>query len=310
MGKRKIVFIVAFSLMASVITGSSLVMASSQNVPYMGSNDMYSYAYEGEIDEYVAAEDYEYLIEDADKKFLTEADIGTMPIQVACYAKNEIYARHGRKFVSHELQEYFDRQPWYHGRIEAYNFDEDKMLNRFEKENAYLLTVREKALSYNGKGYVLDEMDYTDDINFVENWLENSKNETYNIMSNAKVYSNSGSAYISTDYFLITCPENPKWSWIQLDNTSFKIYYNPAKKAGYGGNVVTIRAYDAGDTSYENLPSWRVCGRSYNKTYVAILPTDVQFDASSKNQAEAYRILSEWANTLDENNGGKTFTIK
>ncbi|MDO5416701.1 MAG: YARHG domain-containing protein, partial [Lachnospiraceae bacterium] len=38
--------------------------------------------------------------------------------------KNQFYAVYGRKFKSLELQEYFEKQPWYEGTIEGDRFDE------------------------------------------------------------------------------------------------------------------------------------------------------------------------------------------
>ena len=53
-------------------------------------------------------------------------------------AKNEIYARHGRRFKDSELQAYFDSQPWYNGTIEPEAFDEG-VLNEIEKDNIKIL---------------------------------------------------------------------------------------------------------------------------------------------------------------------------
>lgn len=41
------------------------------------------------------AKAYEFIIPDVDIEYLSSADIQDMPLQVVCYAKNEIYARHG-----------------------------------------------------------------------------------------------------------------------------------------------------------------------------------------------------------------------
>lgn len=50
-------------------------------------------------------------------------------------AKNEIFARKGRKFKNAELQSYFNEKSWYHGVIESDDFDPDTMLNDAEKAN-------------------------------------------------------------------------------------------------------------------------------------------------------------------------------
>ena len=47
---------------------------------------------------------YGYILQDSSWTYLTSDDIADMPLQVICYAKNEIYARNGRMFVSGELQ--------------------------------------------------------------------------------------------------------------------------------------------------------------------------------------------------------------
>ena len=63
------------------------------------------------------AKAYEFIIPDVDIEYLSSADIQDMPLQVVCYAKNEIYARHGRMFQSQELTNYFEEQLWYYGCI-------------------------------------------------------------------------------------------------------------------------------------------------------------------------------------------------
>ena len=54
-------------------------------------------------------------------------------------AKNEIYARHGRKFGNDYLQQYFNQCSWYQGTISAKKFD-DAVLNETEKKNVELLS--------------------------------------------------------------------------------------------------------------------------------------------------------------------------
>ena len=63
----------------------------------------------------VAKKDSEYIIPDSNSRYLTESDISGLSLQQLNYAKNEIYARRGRKFDSVELQEYFGSKSWYRG---------------------------------------------------------------------------------------------------------------------------------------------------------------------------------------------------
>ena len=70
------------------------------------------------------------------------------------YAKNEIYARHGRKFKSQELQRYFGSKSWYNGRIEPDNFD-ISVFNDYERKNTEFLASVEMSMAPNG--YELDK---------------------------------------------------------------------------------------------------------------------------------------------------------
>lgn len=97
----------------------------------------------------VAKKDSEYIIPDSNSRYLTESDISGLSLQQLNYAKNEIYARRGRKFDSVELQEYFGSKSWYRGMIEPSQFTND-MLNDYEIKNADLLSAREFAIDSGG----------------------------------------------------------------------------------------------------------------------------------------------------------------
>ncbi len=62
-------------------------------------------------------------------------------------ARNEIYARHGRKFEDEALQRYFDICSWYYGTIEPTNFSAD-VLNNFELENLKIIGEYEIKMGY------------------------------------------------------------------------------------------------------------------------------------------------------------------
>ena len=93
------------------------------------------------------------ILPDSDDRLLTERDISGLSLQQINYAKNEIYARHGRRFLSPELQNYFDAQPWYRGTVDADQFDES-ILSDIEKKNAEFLAEVEFSIEPNG--YKLD----------------------------------------------------------------------------------------------------------------------------------------------------------
>ncbi len=98
--------------------------------------------------------DGDYIIENSSRELLTEDDIKDLSLKELNYAKNEIYARHGRKFASKELQDYFNSKDWYSGTIEPEDFS-DYSLNDVELANAKLLKDREYSIDPNG--YPLDK---------------------------------------------------------------------------------------------------------------------------------------------------------
>ena len=83
------------------------------------------------------------IIPDSDSRKLTEDDLKGLDADTLRIARNEIYARHGRKFTDKKLQEHFAKMPWYAALIEPEDFDE-KVLNEIEKYNLELIGKLEK----------------------------------------------------------------------------------------------------------------------------------------------------------------------
>lgn len=99
----------------------------------------------------------DYILPDSSTKLLTQSDISDLTLQELNYAKNEIFARYGRKFSSPELQEHFNSKSWYHGTISPEEFDANyaNSLSETEKKNIELLKSAEYAKDANG--YQLDQ---------------------------------------------------------------------------------------------------------------------------------------------------------
>lgn len=98
----------------------------------------------------------DYIISDSNTKLLTNSDIAGLSAKELNYAKNEIYARHGRKFASQELQRYFESKAWYEGRYDSDDFDANysaAVLSETEKKNAEFLKNAVEAAG----GYQLDQ---------------------------------------------------------------------------------------------------------------------------------------------------------
>ena len=90
-----------------------------------------------------AEEESGFYFPDSDTRKLTESDLSGLSKAELRIARNEIYARHGRKFQDSELQEYFDSCDWYYGCIDPENFDETRELNATERRNARFILKHE-----------------------------------------------------------------------------------------------------------------------------------------------------------------------
>ncbi|MCQ2501109.1 MAG: YARHG domain-containing protein [Lachnospiraceae bacterium] len=86
----------------------------------------------------------EYIIPDSASVYLTETNLQYMTLEQLRFARNEIYARHGRKFKDETLKKHFNSCSWYSGTIDGSSFDDD-VLNDCEYKNAALISkVEEK----------------------------------------------------------------------------------------------------------------------------------------------------------------------
>lgn len=81
----------------------------------------------------------EYILPDSDRRYYTEAELSNLTQYELRLARNELYARHGRKFNDAALQAYFDSCSWYRGTIEASAFNDEKAFNVYEKANRDLI---------------------------------------------------------------------------------------------------------------------------------------------------------------------------
>lgn len=151
-----------------------------------------------------------------------------------------------------------------------------------------------------GKGEVLDNNSGSDQVSSTA-VPGNQAEGAYNIAENIGVFNSEGQARLESKYFTLYLPADGDWNYKVIDNTTVSIYYEPAYEAGFGGHLVTIKAFDWGDNSYEDFPRYTVAGLSENKKYIAVFPTDVQFDSS---QEAGYRKMSEHVMRIDNNKEG------
>lgn len=83
----------------------------------------------------------DYILPDSDSKYYTKNDLKKLTQNEVRLARNEIYARRGRKFETKEIREYFEGKGWYHGTVDEVS---DTELNQYEIANRDLIIQYEK----------------------------------------------------------------------------------------------------------------------------------------------------------------------
>ena len=83
------------------------------------------------------AETGEYFFPESSNRYLTDEEISAYSSDQLELAKNEIYARHGRQFVTDYIADYFNSKSWYQGTIDPDPFDADQnsIFNEYELAN-------------------------------------------------------------------------------------------------------------------------------------------------------------------------------
>ena len=92
-----------------------------------------------------SAADTGYILPDSNTRYLTREDLAGLSAEECRIARNEIYARHGRRFKDEELQNYFNGKDWYAGTMDDVT---DDMLNEYELANRDLIVAYEKEQGY------------------------------------------------------------------------------------------------------------------------------------------------------------------
>lgn len=89
----------------------------------------------------------EYILPGSDTRIITKSDLEGLTKEEVKLARNEIYARHGRKFDDESLKAYFSQFDWYHPTIEPEDFEES-MLNNYEVANRDFIVAYEEEKGY------------------------------------------------------------------------------------------------------------------------------------------------------------------
>jgi len=86
----------------------------------------------------------DYLLPHAGEHVYTQEELSGMTAEELRLARNEIYARHGRRFKSDDLNRYFSGKSWYQGTTDPDSFDSG-ILNQNERDNLRMLQKAEEG---------------------------------------------------------------------------------------------------------------------------------------------------------------------
>ena len=92
-----------------------------------------------------AGGDWSYMIPDSSTRYLSRAELERFSKYDLRIARNEIYARHGRKFADSALSNYFNSKAWYTPSVDADKFNDD-VLNKVERTNIELIKIVEASV--------------------------------------------------------------------------------------------------------------------------------------------------------------------
>lgn len=88
----------------------------------------------------------DYILPDVQTRLYSTAELEQLSTDELWYARNEIFARHGRGFRNPELQSYFNSKPWYtRNPIDPDTFDSTVTLSATEQQNADAIKAIEQA---------------------------------------------------------------------------------------------------------------------------------------------------------------------
>lgn len=147
--------------------------------------------------EETSQEEASYILPQSSTQLLTYRDTMGLGERELMLARNEIYARHGRKFLDADVRSYFESQSWYRGTVDSADFNES-ILSYIEKANIEFIKDEERGLtdtnSYDGD-YVIAEsssrrLTDSDLAGFSGRQLELARNE---------IYARHGRKFLSTD---------------------------------------------------------------------------------------------------------------
>ncbi|MCR4762599.1 MAG: YARHG domain-containing protein [Lachnospiraceae bacterium] len=140
----------------SVSGGTKLFMVEAAVNDYVRDEEIWQYSRIAGFVRYTGTSPYDftrhegpdpaqdYILTESSRRPLTDNDLKNLSREQLRLARNEIVARHGRKFQDEELQAYFDSKGWYRGTIWPDDFDITKRLTETERDNMEFIQKHEK----------------------------------------------------------------------------------------------------------------------------------------------------------------------
>ena len=215
---------------------------------------------------------YEYIIWDSNIREITNEDLYGLNGFECKLARNEIFARHGRKCASEDLQNYFDSKSWYYGYYEPNEFDES-WLSTIERYNVNFIKDFEDKKLYETYQYY-DRFAPEKAVRFYksydsENYLEEIDIEL--IFKN----STSGQAWIQTGEGNPGVGLNRTWCDFEFEiskDMSIVFYYQDANNPRFTyrtGDIIT-EEINGTDSYYLILDDWNMNDflNSWELTYI------------------------------------------
>ena len=109
-----------------------------------------------------------------------------------------------------------------------------------------------------------------------------------------------GTGTLETDYFVLTLSNPSAWDFEQDDNRII-IYNTTARKAGFGGRVMSIEVWeDPNEEPYSGAVPYKSVGVCDGWKIIVTYASDVQYDFSDQEAADEYKAIRSEAETIQE----------
>lgn len=221
--------------------------------------------------------DDSYVLAESNIRVYSVEEIRALTREELVIARNELYARHGRRFKRQDLQDYFNGKSWYRGTIDPDDFDEEAILSDVEKANRELIRgVEEGTLEANASNAGSFEVSsYLGDMNALIKAANMQKNDSSSWFSNS--YQKDGLLMETTG------ETNTNADCVYLKNTNkavtlFDIRIGDTLNAAHD-KLSYYGTWQGGSVKSYNQEYWQHCYVCYQK-YIYFLYLD--FDAQNR----------------------------